>query len=83
MMLANKTSRYHVAVAAVRGGALVNEKVALVSHEIITKFMHMAQKAREYALEHGQGENFVVVASVSVDADCRRFNRSCRYIRHT
>ena len=56
MMLSNKTSRYHVAVAAVRGGAMVNEKVALVAHEMITKFQHMTQKAKEYAKAHGQGE---------------------------
>ena len=57
MMLQNKVSRYHVAIAAVRGGAKVNERVAVVAHEKITKVMHMAQKAKEYAVENGQGRS--------------------------
>jgi len=54
MVLCNKVSRYHVAAAAVRGGALRNERVSVVSHEKVSMFMHLAEKARQYAVEHGQ-----------------------------
>jgi len=54
MMLCNKVSRYHVAAAAVRGGALRNERVSVVLHEAVSHFMHLAEKARQYAVEHGQ-----------------------------
>ncbi|EJD06948.1 phosphoketolase [Fomitiporia mediterranea MF3/22] len=54
MMLSNGVSRYHVAAAAVRGGALVNEKVAIDAQKRVSDFMHRAQKAREYAKQHGQ-----------------------------
>lgn len=56
MMLCNGTSRYHVAAAAVRGGALVNEKVAVDAQKLVSEFMHRAQKAKEYALLNGQGQ---------------------------
>lgn len=55
MMLANSVSRYHVCTAAIRGASLVNEKIAIVSANWIGEYKHRAQKAREYALEHGQG----------------------------
>lgn len=54
MMLANQVSRYHVAAAAVRGGALFNEKVSVNAHNWTSEFLHKAAKAREYALTHGQ-----------------------------
>ncbi|KAL5525633.1 hypothetical protein ACEPAG_6969 [Sanghuangporus baumii] len=54
MMLCNGTSRYHVAAAAVRGGALVNEKVAVDAQKRVSEFMHRAQKAKEYAILNGQ-----------------------------
>ena len=57
MMLSNGVSRYHVAAAAVRGGALVNPRVALDAHKKTSDFLHRAQNARKYAEEHGQGES--------------------------
>ena len=80
MMLQNKVSRYHVAVAAVRGGARVNEKVALVSHEKITKLQHMAQKAKEYAMAHGQGKLLgvpVMLCSTRRELIAFYYHRSC------
>lgn len=56
MMLSNGVSRYHVAAAAVRGGAMVNQRVAIDAQKTTSNFMHRAQKAREYAVEHGQGQ---------------------------
>ncbi|KAI0267712.1 phosphoketolase [Gloeopeniophorella convolvens] len=55
MMLANHTSRYHVAAAAVRGGALFNPKVCAEAHELAAQFMHMAQKDRDYIYQNGEG----------------------------
>ncbi|KAJ8086972.1 hypothetical protein PM082_005797 [Marasmius tenuissimus] len=54
MMLANRTSRYDVASAAVRKGAIFNPKVAVYAHEVESWLKHQAQKDREYILEHGQ-----------------------------
>ncbi|KAF7799807.1 hypothetical protein EIP86_011049 [Pleurotus ostreatoroseus] len=53
MMLQNHTSRYHVAEAAVRGAALKNEKVEIVSHEVISEIKHMAEKDKEYIYKNG------------------------------
>ncbi|KAK0500499.1 phosphoketolase [Armillaria luteobubalina] len=54
MMLANRTSRYHIAQAAVRGGALTNPKVAVSAHEIESYFKHLAQKEKDYIYANGQ-----------------------------
>ena len=55
MMLANHTSRYHVAAAAIRGGATVNPKVAVVAHEKIALMMHWAEKDKQFAYANGRG----------------------------
>ncbi|PBL03652.1 phosphoketolase [Armillaria gallica] len=54
MMLANRTSRYHIAQAAVRGGALTNPKVAVSAHETESYFKHLAQKEKDYIYANGQ-----------------------------
>ncbi|KAI0783687.1 XFP N-terminal domain-containing protein [Abortiporus biennis] len=53
MMLQNHTSRYHIATAAIRGGAKVNPKVAVDAHEMVSYVMHLAQKDREYIYTNG------------------------------
>ena len=55
MMLANKTSRYDVAAAAVRGGALFNPRVQATAHLRAAEFLHMAVKAKDYILANGKG----------------------------
>ncbi|KAK0235875.1 Xylulose 5-phosphate/Fructose 6-phosphate phosphoketolase [Armillaria nabsnona] len=54
MMLANRTSRYHIAQAAVRGGALTNPKVAVSTHETESYLKHLAQKEKDYIYANGQ-----------------------------
>ncbi|KAK0235877.1 phosphoketolase [Armillaria nabsnona] len=54
MMLANRTSRYHIAQAAVRGGALTNPKVAVSAHETESYLKHLAQKEKDYIYANGQ-----------------------------
>ena len=54
-MLCNKTSRYDVASIAVRGGAMVNPKVAVDAHILESRFKHLAQKDREYIYTEGRG----------------------------
>jgi len=54
MMLCNHTSRYHVAAAAIRAGALHNAKVALDAHELASYVMHLAQKEKEFIYANGQ-----------------------------
>ncbi|EGN99141.1 hypothetical protein SERLA73DRAFT_168658 [Serpula lacrymans var. lacrymans S7.3] len=57
MMLCNHTSRYHVAAAALRGGALQNPKVSADAHEKATFIMHIAQKDKEYIYQNGKDPN--------------------------
>lgn len=52
MMLCNHTSRFHVAVAAVQGGAKVNPKVSVIEHELVASLQHEAEKYRKFAFEH-------------------------------
>jgi xylulose-5-phosphate/fructose-6-phosphate phosphoketolase len=54
MMLANHTSRYHVAAAAVRGGAKFNSKVAAVAEMRAEKYLEMAQKDKDYSYANGK-----------------------------
>ena len=54
-MLANHTSRFDVAIAAVRGGAHVNPRVAVDAHEKESYIKHLAQKERDYTYQHGKG----------------------------
>jgi xylulose-5-phosphate/fructose-6-phosphate phosphoketolase len=54
MMLCNRTSRFHVAAAAVKGGAKVNSKVAVVEHELVSWLRHEAEVHRKYAFENGE-----------------------------
>jgi len=54
-MLANHTSRFDVAIAAIRGGAHVNPRVAVDAHEKESYIKHMAQKERHYIYRHGKG----------------------------
>jgi len=55
MMLCNHTSRFHVAAAAIRGGALVNPKVAVDAHELMSYVLHLAEKERGYIYANGKG----------------------------
>lgn len=64
MMLCNNTSRYDVAIAAIRGGAQVNPKVAVDAHTAISGLRHEAQKARDYVFEHGKGKTPFFVPSL-------------------
>jgi xylulose-5-phosphate/fructose-6-phosphate phosphoketolase len=54
MMLCNQTSRFHVAAAAVRGGALRNQRVAVDAHGLVAELMHCAVKEREWILANGK-----------------------------
>lgn len=56
MMLCNHTSRYHVAAAAIRAGALFNTKISTEAHADAAYIMHMAAKDKEYIFVHGMGE---------------------------
>ncbi|KAL1718261.1 XFP N-terminal domain-containing protein [Schizophyllum commune] len=54
MMLANHTSRFHVATAAVRAAALRNEAVAVDAHKLEAQLKHMAEKERQYIYATGK-----------------------------
>ncbi|GAO46483.1 phosphoketolase [Saitoella complicata NRRL Y-17804] len=54
MMVQNHVSRYHVAMHALRGGALRNKRVALVSHELCAGLQHDIQKLGKYIVKHGE-----------------------------
>ncbi|KAJ7733403.1 phosphoketolase [Mycena maculata] len=54
MMLCNHTSRYDVAAAAIRGGALTNPKVAVSAHEHESYIKHLAAKEKDYIYANGK-----------------------------
>ncbi|KAL4074769.1 XFP N-terminal domain-containing protein [Scleroderma yunnanense] len=54
MMLCNETSRYHLAATAVRAGALYNNKVSTVAHDLASYFLHRASKDKEYIYANGR-----------------------------
>jgi xylulose-5-phosphate/fructose-6-phosphate phosphoketolase len=56
MMLVNRTSRYHVAQAAVRGAGKYNEKVRIRQHELDIEFQHNIVQTRKYIIEHQEGK---------------------------
>ncbi|KAJ6466551.1 hypothetical protein C8R47DRAFT_1153646 [Mycena vitilis] len=59
MMHCNHTSRYDIAVAAIRGGALSNPKVAVNAREHESYIKHLAQKERD-CITYGQRKTFVL-----------------------
>lgn len=56
MMIVNRVSRYHVAQAAVQGGALRNEQVRIHHQELHSEFEQKIDATRKYIIEHQQGE---------------------------
>jgi len=54
MMLCNHTSRFDVAISAVRGGALHNPKVAVDAHLHESYIKHQAEKVRAYIYANGK-----------------------------
>ncbi|KAL2364038.1 hypothetical protein RJZ56_003006 [Blastomyces dermatitidis] len=56
MMLANRVSRFHVAQAAVRGGAIRVEDVTIRRQELLSEFDHDVNEARKYILQHHKGK---------------------------
>ncbi|GMF68663.1 unnamed protein product [Aspergillus oryzae] len=60
MMLVNKTSRFHVAQAAIKGAAKRNEKVQLREQELSTELNHNIVETRNYTLGSIHGHNIVV-----------------------
>lgn len=56
MMLLNRTSRYHIAIEAVKGAAKRNEKVRLNLHELITSLVGDITKTKKYIEEQKTGE---------------------------
>lgn len=51
MMLLNETSRYHVAMAAVKGAAKRNEKVQLRLHELVSAFEGDIKKTTDFIVK--------------------------------
>lgn len=55
MMLLNQTSRYHIAIKAVQGGAKRNEKVSMRMHELVSEFGHEIVVTQRYIYEKKTG----------------------------
>lgn len=58
MMLLNKTSRFHVAIAAVKGAAKRNEKVQIKLHELVSELDGEIKKTQEYIVAKKTGMSF-------------------------
>lgn len=55
MMLRNHVSRYHVAEAAIKGGAQRNERVRLDMHGLLSGLRHDIVKIQEYIMKTSKG----------------------------
>lgn len=64
MLLANHTSRFDVAMTAIRGGARFNARVAVDAHETESYIKHLAQKERDYIYKHGEGTLLSLYSSI-------------------
>lgn len=56
MMLVNKTSRFHVAQAALRGAARRNESVRIRQQELYTELNHNIAETKKYIIENRKGK---------------------------
>lgn len=54
MVIRNRCSRYHVALAAVKGAARHNPAVALDMQELTAQILHDLSKTHQYILKHGE-----------------------------
>ena len=54
MLIMNKTSRFHVAEAAIRGAIKTNAIIALSAHELISDLQHDVVKISKYILENSK-----------------------------
>lgn len=61
MMLVNRTSRYHVAQAAIQGAARFNQKIQVRHHELLAELGHNMVEARRFIIENQEGEYYPVV----------------------
>ncbi|KAF8514034.1 D-xylulose 5-phosphate/D-fructose 6-phosphate phosphoketolase [Gautieria morchelliformis] len=52
MMLRNHVSRFHVAAAAIRGGALHNPDVSVDAHLHVSALMHEVEDHKQYAMKN-------------------------------
>lgn len=68
MMLLNHTSRYHVAIAAVKGAAKRNEKVQVMLHELVSELTGEIKKTQEFIVrEKTDPEYLNDVGNLKVD----------------
>ena len=68
MMLLNETSRFHVAMAAVKGAAKRNEKVQMRLHELVSGFEGDIKKTVDFIVrEKTDPEYLNDVGSLKVD----------------
>jgi xylulose-5-phosphate/fructose-6-phosphate phosphoketolase len=54
MMICNRTDRFSVAIAAIRGGARFNDRVAVYAHQKCSYLKHLVEKERVYILANGK-----------------------------
>lgn len=60
MMLVNRTSRYHVAHAAVCGGAKRNERIRIHQQELISEIGHNIVGTRKYIMANHEGKYSII-----------------------
>ncbi|MCJ1314060.1 hypothetical protein MMC25_007740 [Agyrium rufum] len=58
MMLRNRVSRYHVAEHAVRGGSLRNEKVRVMSNDLVSELREKIREVKEFIFANSKGKLF-------------------------
>lgn len=60
MMLVNGTSRYHVAQAAVCGGAKRNERIRIQQQELSSEMRHKIVETRKYIMANHEGKYSII-----------------------
>jgi xylulose-5-phosphate/fructose-6-phosphate phosphoketolase len=59
MMLVNRTSRYHVAQAAVYGAAKRNERIRIHQQELNSELGHNIVETRKYIMANHEGKHSI------------------------
>lgn len=73
MLLVNRVSRFDVAIHAVNGAAMRNQKVQIRHQELVTELTHNIVETKKYIVAHKTGESLtkcaVLVAVAHADVD--------------
>ncbi|KAJ5174543.1 uncharacterized protein N7482_000420 [Penicillium canariense] len=80
MMLVNRTSRFHIAQAAVRGAAKRNERIRIRQQELDSELGHNIVETRKYIIANQKGQYSAILSESRVSCNADVAPRSCRHL---